>query len=469
MMGTRAAKLFLAAAAAAALAGTPFAQPGSRPASIDPEEQLREQIAILQTETGLARPAALIEPLAALAMLQEEDGNHAMAAATLEEARYVARIHNGLTSAEEAVLLRQQVRNEKALGSDERAWELEREMVTMARQHHDDIRMLQIFRDLVDERLDVIEQVRVGERPPLVYAGCYKSAPIPTYDYTREFAPDFQSCVGGINQNLIAKLRAETLMYYADAIETLLRAGVSYASPELRQLERAALRLASGRGGALQAARLKDPLASSPGGSYAPCSGGTLDHYVALEILDSCLAPVGRGNGWALANVGNQAALIRLISYEVRSEAPAAALANAIVELADSFILVAPPERRRFYRHAEVARTLYERADTELQQDGDLQASAQIFASELPVTLPADQPNPFARGAAESSRYIDVSFDVTKYGLADRIEILDTSKEATREEKRDFVRLIETTSFRPRMVSGKFAEAAPVDLRYYLP
>jgi hypothetical protein len=468
MMGTRTAKL-LVAAAAAALSGSPFAQSGSRPASIDPEEQLRQQIALLQTETGLARPEALIEPLGALAMLQEEDGNHARAVATLEEARYVARIHNGLSSAEEALLLRQQVRNEKALGSDERAWDLEREMVTMARQHHDDIRMLQIFRDLVDERLGVIEQVRAGERPPLVYAGCYKSAPIPAYDYTREFAADFQSCIGGINQNLIAAIRAETLMYYADAIETLLRAGVSYASQELRQLERAALRLASGRGGAIQAAKPRDPLASPPSGSYAPCSGGTLDNYVSLEILDSCLAPVGRGNGWALANVGNQAALLRLVSYEVRSEAPPTALANAVAELADSFVLVAPPERRRFYRHAEVARTLYERAYAELERGGELQAATQMFASELPVTLPADKPNPFAPGAAESLRYIDVSFDVTIYGLADQIEVLDTSKDATREEKRDLIRLIESTSFRPRMVSGKIVEAAPVALRYRLP
>jgi hypothetical protein len=465
-MSAHAIKL-LALAAALALSGAPFAQPRSNPKSLDPEEQLRQQITELQTETGLARPATLIGPLGALAMLQEEGGNHAMASATLEEARYVARIHNGLTSAEEALLLRQQVRNEKALGSDQRAWDLERDMVTMARQHHDDIRMLPIFREPIDERLGVIEQVRAGARPPLVYAGCYKSAPIPTYDFTREMSATFQNCIGGINQDLIAKLRAETLMYYADAIETLLRTG-DYASAELRQLERAALRLAGGRGGALQGAKPRDSAAPGMGEAYSPCSGGTLDSYVALEILGSCLAPVGRGNGWVLANVGNRSALLRLVSYEVRSAAPAAVRANAIAELADSFIFAIPVKNRRFATNVGVARALYERAYEELRQSGDLQASTQMFAAELPVTLPADEPNPFAR-AAESPRYIDVSFDITMYGLADQIEVLDTSKDATREEKRDLLHLIESTSFRPRLVGGKLVEAAPVALRYRLP
>ena len=54
-----------------------------------------------------------------------------------------------------------------------------------------------------------------------------------------------------------------------------------------------------------------------------------------------------------------------------------------------------------------------------------------MFAPDVPLTLPADEPNPFAPGAA-ASRYIDVSFDVTKYGLADQIEILDGLKEGDR-------------------------------------
>ena len=54
-----------------------------------------------------------------------------------------------------------------------------------------------------------------------------------------------------------------------------------------------------------------------------------------------------------------------------------------------------------------------------------------MFSPEVPVTLAS---NLFAPAAtAWSSRYIDVSFDITKYGHGERIEILNTSKDATRE------------------------------------
>jgi len=128
-----------------------------------------------------------------------------------------------------------------------------------------------------------------------------------------------------------------------------------------------------------------------------------------------------------------------------------------------------PPERRRFEHYDELALALYERAYRELQQTGDIQTSAQMFAPELPVTLPTFVSNPFASAAsAESPRYIDVAFAVTKYGTGEQIEILDTSSGATRTNERDLIRLIETTSFRPRVVDGKLADSAPVVVRYHL-
>ena len=464
-MSARTNRLLATAAAAAAVLGGLFAQP--EVASTSREEQLRQQIAELQTEAGLARPEGVIDPLSALAVLYEEAGDHALASATLEEAKYVARIHNGLTSADEALLLQQQIRSEQALGLHERVWDLQQEMVTAARHHHDDIRMLPIFRELAEERLDLIEKVRVGERPPMIYAGCYNGEPLPPYDYTRgEWHPPVPagevsgfttpSCYGGINQDLIFKLRTEIVMYYADAIETILRTG-DYANEELRQLERAAVRL-GGR-------RWRSALSAKADGSFVSCPAGTLDEFLALEILDSCLAPVGRGQGFVVANVGNPPGLIRLIQYEIRSAAPATARANAIAELADWYVLFVPADRRRFHV-PQVVFALYERAYGELQQSGDIQASTQMFAPELPVTLPTYEPNPFASAATESARHVDVSFDVTKYGLAERIEILDTSTGATREEKQDLIRLIESTSFRPRMVNGAVADAARVSLRY---
>src|SRR5262245_15916669 len=261
-MSTQTQRLLVITAAAAAVSGGLFAQ--SEAGSIDREQQLLEHIAAVRAEGG-PTPQELVEPLRALALLYEEADQPVAAITALEEARHVTRVHQGLASADEALLLRQQVRSEKALGLHERAWDHEQDMVTIARQHHEDTRMLPIFRELADDRLEAVEQVRDGERPPIVYAGCYNGAPLPPYDYTRggEWREEAQSasglvtstCYGGINQDLIAKLNREILMYYADAIETILRTG-DYASQELRQLERAAVRIygrrltaLSGKGG----------------------------------------------------------------------------------------------------------------------------------------------------------------------------------------------------------------------------
>jgi hypothetical protein len=452
---------------AAVVSGVAFAQPervSIDRASIEAEERLREQIATVQTQAGVARPAELVDPLRALAVVHEEANDHALALATLEEARHVTRIHHGLTSADEALLIRQQIRSEKALGNHGRVWELEQDMVTTARHHLDDIRMLPIFRELADDRLGVIDQVRAGERPPAIYVGCYNNVPLPPYDYTPSGRPSGPtanpSCFGGLNDWLIAKLRGEILLYYADAIEVILRAG-DYASEELRQLERAAIRVAS------EVTVGSVRTSSEASGSIASCSSGTLEHFLALEILDSCLAPVSRGNNFVVANVGGRVSLLRLLSYEVRSGAPPVARASALAELADGLVLAVPGDRRRFLMNAELVLALYERAYGELQQSGDLQTSTQLFAPQWPVTLPIYEPNPFASAAA-SSRYIDVAFDITKYGTAERIEILTTSQDATRNEKRDLLRLIESTNFRPRSVDGKFGDSAPVSVRYGL-
>jgi hypothetical protein len=203
-------------------------------------------------------------------------------------------------------------------------------------------------------------------------------------------------------------------------------------------------------------------------GSFRRCPAGTLDDYLGLEILDSCLAPVGRSpSRLVVANVGNSEALIRLIAYEIRAGAPAAARANAIAELADFLVLRVPADRRRLDL-PNAARVLYERAYAELEQSSDVRASNEAFAPELPITLPVFQPNPFASAATPSARYIDASFSVTQYGLGERVEILATSQAATRQETRDLIRLIESTSFRPRFVDGKLAGAARVTVRYYL-
>jgi hypothetical protein len=328
--------------------------------------------------------------------------------------------------------------------------------------------MLPIFRELADDRLSAIEQVNAGERPPMIYAGCYNGERLPPYDYRRRDEElvgmtgiTSHTCIGGVNEDLIAKLRSEILMFYADAIEVILRTG-DYASQELRQLERAAIGVAANR----TAGYVRTY--SEASGPINFCSRGTIDYYLGLDILSSCLAPVARGNNVVVANVGGRVSLFRLLSYEVRSGAPAAARSSVLAELGDSHVVAVPKDRRRFIE-LHVVQALYQHAHDELQKSGDLEATTQLFAPELPITLPVSEPNPFVSVTMESSRYLDVSFDVTHYGTAERIEFLATSKDATRAEERELARLIESLSFRPRFVDGTLAEAAPVVARYRLP
>jgi tetratricopeptide (TPR) repeat protein len=479
-------KLLVAVIAATAVTRG-FAQSALGPASIDPVDQLVEQIAEIRSKEG-PTPVGLIDPLHDLAQLYEADGDHALAIVALEEARYVTRVHQGLSSADEALLLREQIRNEKALGQHERVWDLEQELVTIARQHYDDVRMVPVFRELAEDRSDTLERYRGGQITPEIYAGCYYVEDVRPYDDKRgEVRPPERDpsapqtdgvgtgCRSGESSSVVTRLTAEILEYYADAIEIMLRNG-DYASQELRDLEKQSFRTGQA---AWELARSRYNRFSRFYPLFSPfgpiCEVGSrrirpwdLDELLALDPLGDCLGPVIHREGEpAGANPSGWVNLVRLIALEARSGAPAAARANAIAELADWLLVSTPLDRRRYVENDEGALELYGRAYRELEQDDEARAS--IFSPEVPVTLPASEPNPFASAAtAESPRYLDVSFDITTQGRGERIEILETTQGATRAEERELIRSIESANFRPRFFDGKLADAAPVVVRYHL-
>ena len=86
---------------------------------------------------------------------------------------------------------------------------------------------------------------------------------------------------------------------------------------------------------------------------------------------------------------------------KTRHGAPAADRANALVELADWHLLSTPADRRRFEESSNRARELYERAYSEVQPGADARAWATpIFSPDVPITLPTNEPNPFASAAS---------------------------------------------------------------------
>ena len=471
-MSSRTHSLLVAFAAAGLLAPRAGStQPELPLATTDAQIALVDQIAVLRAEGG-PTPADSIDPLHALALLYQEDGNDALAIGVFEEARHVTRVHQGLSSADEAVLLRQQIRSEKALGLDQRVWDLEQDMVTIARRNLDDVRMAPIFRELAEDRSEALAEYRAGYLPPEVDIGCYHAAPLPRYDDPRgRRRPPVGAdggCRTGQSHTVVNTLRSEILLYYADAIETLVKSG-DYASQELRDLEKQALRVSPKALTVVSATATALPEERAPFDAARSCRRQTFEELFALEILGSCLEPVRHRNGFVVSNVGGWVGHVRLIAYEMRSAAPAADRANAMAELADWLLLTTPAERRRF-ENGDLALAIYERAHRELRTAAPAQTSiGSIFSPALPVTIPEYEPNPLDTSAAsQSPRHIDVAFVVTKHGRGERIETLDTSRNATRGEERDLVRLIESATFRPRIVDGELAAAAPVTLRYHL-
>jgi len=449
-MVTSASRLLVIAAAAAC--GAALAQPTREPVPIEREQRLLEQIRQLKSEEGLYAEG-LIEPLRALGVLYQEASDDVRAVLALQEARQLIRANRGLFSAtvDEALVLRQQIRSEKALGRGEHVWNLQHDLIIIARQHLDDMRMLPVFLDLIDdrtERLDVFSTTDYGELPPGIYVPCGPAVgPTPINSGKRpEPVPvsDARNCEFGTYSTVVARLQSAVLPHYADAIAVLLRNG-DYASQELRDLEKQALRLVpSGRG-------------------FVACSFGTFSEFLESELVDSCLDTARYGD------VGGWDSLMRLAFYEVRSGAPAAARANAFTELGDWYVWAEHVNGRgKFSPADQIALTLYEQAFAALRQGGDARESvAEIFSPELPVMLPTYAPNPLA--SVESPRFIDVAFAITKYGQAAEIEILETGENATGAEERALVRLIKYGSFRPRAVDGELADSVPVVVRYYLP
>jgi hypothetical protein len=160
------------------------------------------------------------------------------------------------------------------------------------------------------------------------------------------------------------------------------------------------------------------------------------------------------------ANRGVQG-LLRLYAYEVATASPPLDQATAAVHLADWILLYGGNGR---------AVDAYEFAYAAAQEAAiPADAIAELFAPELPVVLPAFQPNPLARDETKASAgHIDVGFSITKYGGSRHIEILDAVN-ASRDAEERLVTLIARSRFRPRSSDGRFDVAWPVVVRYFVP
>ncbi len=374
------------------------------PAAEDVIERLQSEIQEIDLSDGPGS-AALIEPLTALGSIFRENGDHLPALAATQRARDVVRRNYGLNDLQQAPLIRALIQSEKALGRHAEAWALEQELLSLARRHPDDLRTAEIFQATAERRMDLLDRYTMGEMPPEIYLGCYYGAP-------RMMARESMDCRSGSRGDVQRKLAREAHFLYAQSVNIFIE-------------------------------------------------NHRFDSRELPSILNELVLSSHRfGN----ARLGERSISI-LIAYLASNDAPLPEQVEMLARLADWKLLYADNQKLRGLA-LSMYEEIYEFIRYRLAQAAGTEA---VFAPEVPIMLPAFVENPLATQRTVATRgHIDVAFDVTKFGKAEKIKIAEVSEGATHADKRDLVRLILRSRFRPRVVGDQFPETSRVALRYFL-
>lgn len=418
----------------------------------------------------------LIAPLSDLALLYQDRGDHDLAIAAIHRVRQVVRANEGLHSLEQIPLLQQLIANEETIGRLEAAWDVEQELLTLAKRHPGDIRTAAVFRETATKRMAMLSEYLAGGFPPQLELGCY-------YDWPRgstskgPIDDPTSSCVAGNRDDAIRTILSDAQTNYAQAIAVMLRNGL-YSSDELQSLELDLVRsieliqdrsAGHQRHGGLGAAWLEREPWRSWWDSMLRLTEWGLPQPVAARAQGE-EQPVGEPKSvdyllWrpstAVADYGfGRKSLERLLAYETATSASLQERVVALVRVADWDLL---------YSYNSRALEQYERAYELLEQAGAQASIDELFSPKTPVVLPAFSPNPLASDATQASTaHIDVAFEVTRYGESRSVRIIDTTTNATNADQTRLVELVQRSRFRPRVTDGEFDRASPVVLRYHL-
>jgi tetratricopeptide (TPR) repeat protein len=374
------------------------------------QRRIVETIQDIRARSGANSPD-LIEPLTALARYYQDGGDYGPASEAIERARGLVRSNFGVHSLDQTTLLQLSVRNEELRGNFEDAWEIERELLALIGRHPDDLRIVPVLHEIGAKRMALLARYSAGEFPPQLFLGCYyRTAPA-------DSEMEAGSCTAGSRRVAIWNMLSDGLRKYERAVRVLFNHG-QFSSDELMQIETEMIR------------------SSYEYGSYQ----------------------------------AGARSLRRILSYHVANSEPLATRVEALMQMADWDQLfevnVYAPTGSAYGTALET----YQQAYQLLRDDPSTAALAErLFSPEMAVVVPMFAPNPLvSEQTPASTGYIDIAFVVTKHGVAKRVKILDTTTNASFADKRELVRRVQTSRFRPRVVDGAFADAAPVTLRYYV-
>ena len=236
--------------------------------SVQARQELSERILETQSHDGPYSPE-LIDPLTTLSLSYEEDGLHDLSAAVTEQALQVIRANYGLRSLEQAALIRQRLTSEETRGNFAEAWDLEGELLRLARAHPEDPRSGEVFHEIGDKRIDLLERYLGGEAPPQLVLGCFYGAE--------------GNCTSGSKDEAAQMILTSAQRNYLNAIRSLLQQR-AYTSGELQGLEMDLLRTSYVYGGRYLTGRQS----LSRLISYATANGEPLDKRAVMfvEVAD---------------------------------------------------------------------------------------------------------------------------------------------------------------------------------------
>jgi hypothetical protein len=218
--------------------------------------------------------------------------------------------------------------------------------------------------------------------------------------------PELGSCSAGSKSTALGALLADARRHYRTAIDVLVRQGQA-TSDEVRGLEMVIVR------------------DSYRYGTYGP----------------------------------GRYALHRLFDYDAASSAPLLTIADAALRVADWDLAFGQhPVALDIYEH--VYRQLVARA----VHPKDIERR---FGSPVPILVPTSERNPFdPANASHGGAYIDVAFEITKYGRGKRPRILDATSDVSEADVEAVHELILNGRFRPAILDGEFVTRSVTARRY---
>jgi hypothetical protein len=151
--------------------------------------------------------------------------------------------------------------------------------------------------------------------------------------------------------------------------------------------------------------------------------------------------------------------LVRLIYHDPENAEPMLRRIERLVQLADWDLL---------YGQRPLAFDLYERTYAYLTQRDVAQASIdELFAPATPVSLPTFEPNLLAPELVDGATgYVDVVFDVSRYGRTSRIRVVDSN--ASNAAQSRITRWLVNNRFRPRVAGGQVVDTSRIVARAYV-